>query len=71
MGYAEVAVGKISVLLFTRWKVIKSYSSVKFPRSNLFCLYFIEKDNWGANGTRFEEILSNLQILNSPPPLYS
>ena len=29
---------------------MKSYSSRKLTRSNLFRLYFIEKNNWEENG---------------------
>ena len=49
---------RISVLLFTNRKIIKSYtgSSIKLSRSNLFRLYFIEKGiNMGAYGRKFEE----------------
>ena len=38
-----VANGKTSVLLFTSWQIIKSYTSVKLTRSNLFRLSFMEK----------------------------
>ena len=50
----EVANGKILVLLFRCWKIIKLYP-IKITRSNLFCPQFIEKNNWGANEKRFEK----------------
>ena len=42
----EVATARISVLLFISRKIIKSYSGslIKLFRSNLFHLYFIEKN---------------------------
>ena len=42
----EVAIAKTSILLFTSWKIIKSYfgSLVNLARSNLFQLNFIVKD---------------------------
>ena len=42
----EVANGKISVLLFTSWQIMKSYSSQKLTKSNLLCLCFIAKYDW-------------------------
>ena len=53
----EVVIARISVLLFTSWQIVKSYtgSSIKLSRSNLFCRYFIEKDIIkGVNGRKFE-----------------
>ena len=53
----EVALARISVLLLTSWYIIKSYtgSLIKLSRTNLFRLYFIEKDIIrGANGRKFE-----------------
>ena len=44
----EVASGKIFSCLYAG---INSYSLIKLTRSNLFRLYFIEKNNWrGAHG---------------------
>ena len=46
------------------------YSSIKLTRSNLFCLCFIEKDNWGEGGlTELDlgEVIGNKLILNRPP----
>ena len=40
---------------YTSLLLIKFYSSKKLTRSNLFPVYFIEKDNMGdVNRTRFE-----------------
>ena len=51
----KVANGKILVFLFTCWLIMKSYSSRKLTRSNLFRLYFIEKNIWeGTNEKNFE-----------------
>ena len=53
----EVAVARVSVLLLTRWLIIKSYtgSSITFSMSNLFRLCFVEKDIIReANGRKFE-----------------
>ena len=36
------------VLLFRYWLVIKSNNSIKLTRSNLFCIQFIDKNNWGG-----------------------
>ena len=46
----EEANDNIAVLLFTRWKIIKSYYSIKLKRSNLFRLYFIKENNRGEGG---------------------
>ena len=56
MALWEVANGKISVLLFTSWWIIKSFSSMKLTRINLFRLYFTEKtiEREGTNIKRFE-----------------
>ena len=51
----EVANDKMLVLLFRCWQIIKSNSSIKLTRSNLFRVQFIEKNNWGgANEKKFE-----------------
>ena len=51
----EVANGKILVLLFRCWQIIKSNTSIKLTRSNLFRIQFIEKNNLGgANEKRVE-----------------
>ena len=53
----ETAVARISDLLFTSWKIIKSYTGglIKLLGSNLFLLYFIEKEIiMGDNGRKFE-----------------
>ena len=51
----EVANGKMLVLLFRCWQIIKSNTSIKLTRSNLFHIQFVEKNNWrGANEKRFE-----------------
>ena len=53
----EVAIARIVVVLFISWYMIKFYtgSSIKLSRSDLFCLYFIDKDIIsGANGKKFE-----------------
>ena len=44
------------VLLFRCWQIIKSNTSIKLTRSNLFRIQFIEKNNWmgGANEKRVE-----------------
>ena len=55
MGGTTIA--RISVLLFTSWKIIKSCSrsSKKLSRGILFRLYFIEKYIIrGTNGRKFE-----------------
>ena len=44
----EVANGKMLVLLFRCWQIIKSNSSIKLTRSNLFRIQLIEKNNWGG-----------------------
>ena len=53
----EVAIARMPVLLFTIFKIIKSYagSLIKLSGSNLFRLYFIEKNivKWGK-GRKFE-----------------
>ena len=53
----EVAIARISVLLFASWSIIKSNSGslLKLSRSNLFFLYFTEKDiHRGANEKKFK-----------------
>ena len=59
----EVANDNIVDLLFTYWKIIKFYYSIKLTWSNLFRLYFMKKNNWGgANGRYLREVIGNLVI---------
>ena len=64
----KVAIGKILVLLFICWKIMKSYSSIKLTRSNPFCLYFMEKNNWvgGRKEKYFQELIGSLVVFKSP-----
>ena len=45
-----VANGKMFVLLFRCWEIIKSISLIKLTQSNLFRILFIEKNSWGWGG---------------------
>ena len=48
----------------------KLNSSIKLTRSNLFCMQFIEKNNWGANEKRLEKwSVINLYWIAPPPPI--
>ena len=58
----EVANGKIFVLLFRCWSIIKLNSLTKLTRSNLFRIQFIDKDNWGRGRLMkrdFREMIGN------------
>ena len=62
----------IAVLLFTCWKIIKLYYSIKLTRSNLFRLYFIKRNNGGGGGLMeryLSEVIGNKLTLYSPPLL--
>ena len=59
MAMWEVAIDKISVLLFTSCQVIKSYSSMKLARSNPYRIYLMEEDNLGKRGRANETIFKS------------
>ena len=65
----EVAIARMSVLLFTSCEIIKSYTGcfIKLSRSNLFRLYFVEKNTIkGGKERKFEG--NDWQLSNSTKP---